>query len=233
MNNFKFRHEQFEGPLDLLLQLIESKQLNITEISLSKVADDYIAHLENNPNITLHELSDFLIISARLLILKSRTLLPYLVIEEEEDGESLAKQLKIYKEYLEASKTIQKFWNNKARLYKRQPSKIPRKVKFSPSSNITLENMLSAAGDVAQRLEIPMLPTQTIKRVFNIKQKIHTLLALIEKVKQASFSTFVQDAKDRAEIVVTFLALLELVKQDMVQVLQDDLFGDLVITNKL
>jgi len=102
---YQIKLEKFEGPLDLLLKLIEEERLSINEISLSQVANKYLEFVNSTQNISLDELADFLTVSAKLILIKSRTLLPSLNFEEE--GDSLEKQLRIYKEYYEASKKIE------------------------------------------------------------------------------------------------------------------------------
>src|SRR3989339_1639297 len=101
----KLKLDNFEGPLDLLLQLIEQEDLNITDIALSKITEQFFVHLDKMGKNRSEELADFLVIAAKLIFLKSKNLLPYLNPEEDE-GESLADQLKMYKRYVEASKNI-------------------------------------------------------------------------------------------------------------------------------
>ena len=105
MENYRVQLEDWQGPLDLLLQLIESQQMDITKVSLSKVADQFIAYMNLKP-VQLEETADFLVIAAKLIYIKSKALLPTLSLEDEE-GIDLEKQLKMYKEYLEAAKKIQ------------------------------------------------------------------------------------------------------------------------------
>src|SRR3989344_609317 len=104
MLNFKL--EKFEGPLDLLLQLIEDQKLDITEVSLSKVADQFLEYLKNTTSLNPEEMADFLVVAAKLLVIKSKALLPDLNIADDADSSTLERQLKIYKEFLEASKVI-------------------------------------------------------------------------------------------------------------------------------
>ena len=103
---YKVKLEKFEGPLDLLLQLIESADLDITEISLSQVADQFMRYLIEVENKNPDELADFLVAASRLLLIKSRILLPNLHIEDEGEAMELEIQLKIYKEYYEANLAI-------------------------------------------------------------------------------------------------------------------------------
>ena len=111
MDNIKI--EQFEGPLALLVKLIDKAELDITQVSLAMVADQYIAHLKRLVNLDPEEMADFLVIASRLLLIKSKALLPYLLPEEEEAIEDLEEQLRMYKEFLEATKKVsEKFKKN-------------------------------------------------------------------------------------------------------------------------
>ena len=101
-----FKLEQFEGPLDLLLRMIEEEKMDVTQVALSKVTDQFIQYLTGIEEKQPEELADFLVVASKLLLIKSRVLLPQVVLEE--DGSDLEKQLRIYKEYLEASKILHK-----------------------------------------------------------------------------------------------------------------------------
>src|SRR3989339_2104859 len=102
-----FKIDKFEGPLGLLLQLIESQELDITEISLAKIADQYIEYIRGDKGIGPEELADFLVVAAKLLLIKSRALLPFLKGEAEEEIEEFEQQLRMYKEFLAAAKKIE------------------------------------------------------------------------------------------------------------------------------
>ena len=111
---YEIKLNQFEGPLDLLLELIRQQKLDITQISLAKVADKFLNYvIQEQNNIPLQELSDFLSIASRLLFIKSKTLLPSLVWEDDGEEEQLTKQLKIFQEYLLAGKTINNIINQR------------------------------------------------------------------------------------------------------------------------
>ena len=136
---FKIKTEKFSGPLDLLLQLIDQQQLDITEISIAQVTDSYISHLEQLQDKDPEELSDFLVMAARLLVMKSKAILP--IFEEEEIFDDLEAQLKIYKEFLDASRKIAEMIKLEKFLYSRIKPAIDLSVEFSPSDNITAENL--------------------------------------------------------------------------------------------
>ena len=101
----EFKTEKFSGPLALLLSLIEKEELDITEVNLAKIADQYVEYIKRNSNLSVDEMADFLVIAAKLLYAKSKALLPYLYADDEDDDiEDLEKQLKMYQEFVAASK---------------------------------------------------------------------------------------------------------------------------------
>ncbi|MBN1778964.1 MAG: segregation/condensation protein A [Candidatus Buchananbacteria bacterium] len=227
----KIKINQFEGPLDLLLQLIEQQKLTITEVSLAEVTEQYIQilHRESNGLIPAVQLADFLMIAARLLLIKSRALLPFLQWEDEET-EELTSQLKIYKEYLEASKVIQSLIGKKRFNFSREHLLTETEITFSPPPKLTAVKLHEIFAQVLKALEpVVNLPTDVVKRTINIQEKIEQIRTRIFSQASTRFSEILKDAKDKTEVVVSFLALLELVKQKIVLVNQQDNFSDILI----
>ena len=223
--------EQFEGPLALLLEMIESEKLDISELSLGKVTDSYLHFLDENPNIPAEELADFLVIASRLLLIKSKLLLPFLTMDEEEESD-LESQLKIYKEYLDASKIIEQMICKRRFLFVHE--KLQKvEIGFAPPKKLETSEMRDLFLNVIKRLdEVVKVPQAVIERTVSIHDKISHIRKLIDRVSKVSFKKLVQTAESRTEIVVSFLALLELIKQKSVYVSQDKVFDDITI-NKL
>ncbi|MBU0625793.1 segregation/condensation protein A [Patescibacteria group bacterium] len=228
--SYTVKLEQFEGPLNLLLQLIEAEKLDISEVSLSQVTDDYLTLLEANPDIPPEELADFLVIASRLLLIKSKLLLPYLQLNtEEDDGLDLESQLRIYKSYLEASKILEKMVGRRRFLYVHD--KLPKtEIGFSPPHNLTLDQMRELFLGIIKRLEPLVQPKrEALERTVSIHDKITQIRDLISRTKQIKFSALMNSATTRMEIIISFLALLELVKQRNVYVTQSGRFSDITI----
>ncbi len=225
---YHFKLEQFEGPLDLLLQLIEAEKLDITGISLAQVADEYVAYVESRSDIELTELADFLVIAARLLILKARALLPYLVIEEEEDEGGLALQLKMYRQYALAAHQVALLLANGERSFAKIPVKIAVEPRFSPGAEVSAVLLHEIAESLSARLGKAVLPERTIKRIFNIREKIAHVTNLMKGYEQVSFQSLLHEVWDRSEVIVTFLALLELMKLNEIEIMQEAAFGELI-----
>lgn len=227
---YQIKLDKFEGPLDLLLKLIEEDELDITEVSLAKVTDQYIHHLEQAQDLPTGDLADFLVVAAKLLFIKSKVLLPTLDLETEEEGD-LEKQLKIYRIFLEASKRIQKMISKKRFAYFRESSKLKTiEPIFNPPKNIATTNLRKLFQEVLGRIEpLIKLPQEMIKKTVSIQEKISEIQKKIFQESTLSFRALLEKAKSRTEIIVTFLALLELVKQRSVQVVQQDIFADIYI----
>lgn len=231
----KIALEQFEGPLDLLLQLIEKDKLQITEISLAKITDQYLAYIEGADNLVSDEVADFLLIASKLIYLKSKYLLPDLALVEEDDGTSLEKQLKIYRQYFEASKQINRFYNDKHKQSwsRLQAMKLPLKQEFVPPSNTSLQILHEVFGDVLGRIErFVNIPKAVLQKAISIGEKIQHIKKLILERSELKFSHLLTDHKDKMETIVSFLAMLELIKQREILVSQDDIFGDINIIVK-
>ena len=228
-----FRVESFEGPLDLLLQLVEQEELAISNVSLAKVAEQFLQYVQSSKTIPTEELADFLVIAAKLMYLKSKLLLPSLVDQELEEGPDLETQLREYQRFVAASREIDKMWNAGNRSYVRTPRATSwrTEVSFAPPPGVTTDSLVALMRRVIARLEpIVRLPKASIERAVSIQEKIRDLFTRIRSHAKTSFHTFIQGANTRTEAIVSFLALLELVKQRFVVVDQKSLFHDIDIS---
>jgi segregation and condensation protein A len=229
----KIKIEQFEGPLDLLLQLIEENELEITEVSLASVTEQYIQILNRSTkeNIATSELADFLVVAARLLLIKSRALLPFLEWDKEEDeGEDLTKQLKIYKEYLEAMKLIQLMISKKHFSFSRQKLITFEEIGFAPPGKLTNSKLKEVFNSIINNLDPFLdLPTEIIRKTINIQEKISQIRQRVFNQASTKFSEILKEARDKTEVIVSFLAILELMKQKTVIVRQDKIFEEIII----
>ncbi|MBI4458372.1 segregation/condensation protein A [Candidatus Uhrbacteria bacterium] len=221
--------EQFSGPLHLLLELIESEKLDISEVALAKVTDQYLRYLEAHPDMPIEELADFLVVASRLLYIKSKILLPFLTVGEE-DGQDLESQLKIYKEYLEASKQLHRLILRRRFLFVHE--RLPHvEIGFAPPEALSAGEMRDFFLAVIRRIEpVVRIPKAVIEKTVSIQEKIKEIVALMAKAKNVNFKTVLLSAESRTEIIVSFLALLELVKQRGVAVRQEKKFHDIVIS---
>lgn len=225
----KIRIEQFEGPLELLLELIEREKLSITDISLSTVTEQYMSFLTELADTNPDELADFLVIASKLLLIKSKILLPELVADDE-DEQDLAIQLKMYKEYYEASKVMQSILAQKTFSFSRQKPAVSITPVFNPPHELHASLLHGLFKEILEDVQhIVDLPKRTLRRTISLQEKIQSIHALITKQAQTSFTKLFSQASTRMEVIVTFLALLELVKQRVVVVKQDARFDDIQV----
>lgn len=220
--------EKFEGPLDLLLQLIEREELPISEVSLAEVTDQYIEHLEHAP-VPAEDLADFLVVAAKLLYIKSKILLPTVPLGLEEEGISLEEQLRMYKEYLAAAKQVEARLKEGRFSFGRQKAPLQQGM-FSPPAGVTPERLAQTLREVIAALEpVVQLPRAAVARTVSIQERIAHLKDLLAAQSQVSFGTFLRSAESTTDVVVSFLALLELIKMRSIRVTQDQLFSEMVI----
>ncbi len=212
---YKIKVEKFEGPLALLLKLIEQEKLDITEVSLSHVADQFLEYVDSlEEDVPPAILADFLVIAARLLVIKSHVLLPSLTMEEEAEGD-LEQQLRMYKAYRDASEQLRKMIAKKHFAFGRLPYKLALPQEFRPPENITQKDMHQAMVALITELEktIQKLPKKRIAKIVSISERIGHLRAMFLRAKKIGFTDFLKTARNKSEVIVSFLALLELVKQ--------------------
>lgn len=224
----KIKLNKFEGPLDLLLQLIEGEKLAITEISLAEVTDQFFEYLNALEGEQSEELADFLVIATKLVYIKSRQLLPYLYPAEEE-GPDLAEQLKLYKKYADASLVVEELWKKEAIAYGRMEP--PAHVEgFYPPFNAAVTDLHGSILAVLKRLKpLNPLPEVKLDRTISVREKVKNIYDTLLKLRSLNFKDMLDNANSRTEVIVTFLALLELIKQEKASIQQKEAFGELRI----
>ena len=230
-SHYQSQEKIFEGPLDLLLDLIEKEKLDITEVSLAQVADQFLKYLENSENANLEHLADFLLVAGKLILIKSKAILPMLELEkeEEEDIEELKARLLEYKKFKEAAKELIKLESRKKILFSRQ-SYSGMKTIFCPPKKLLVSDLRDTFENVLDKLpKVEILAKETIKKVISIKDKIEYLKKNLMERIEMTFHGAVSNNKDKVEIIITFLAMLELVRNNMVSVEQEEMFGEIRI----
>jgi len=220
----------YEGPLDLLLQLIERTELDVTRLALAQVTDQYLAHLRSLQERAAGDVSAFLVIAAKLLQIKSEALLPRppaRAAGEEDPGEALARQLLAYKRYKEIAQTLDARLNAGLRTYLRlaPPLKVEGKLDLSGFNVQSLAESARAAFVHAD--DRPELRTVVAPPRVTIRDRIRHIVTRIRSGRRASFRALLSKRRTRLEVVVTFLAMLELIKRHFLQAEQDTLFGDI------
>jgi segregation and condensation protein A len=230
---FQIKLPDFEGPLDLLLYLIEREELDITKVSLALVTATYLEYIHLLGKLQVDQIADFLVIAAKLLLLKSQALLPRppaIASEGEEDvGDDLVTQLLLYKQYKEVAQTLGDREAAGLQTFVRlaPPPKIVAKLDLT---GISIDDLLTAVR-AALEVEKPTPSVGTVVAPFTltIKDQMGLIERTLKKRSQISFKRMLANAQDRLEIIVTFLAVLELLRRRKIQVLQEQTFGDIVI----
>lgn len=229
---YSVRLEQFEGPLELLLQLIEKEKLDITRVSLAKVADQYLAYLERESELTLEQLSQFLSIAARLILLKSRALLPLLTFTEEEEASivDLEWQLAEYRKYREASQRLGQLLRQALPAFTRERSLTLAGGLFFPPADLQVEQLHEAVRSLLGSIALTEpLEEVELRSVVRLEEKLTQFRATLMERVTTSFKEMTKNVEDRVELIVSFLALLQLIKERFVVAEQKDFFGDIAV----
>jgi segregation and condensation protein A len=230
MEEYRVQLGVFEGPLDLLLQLIERAELDITKIALAKVTDQYLSYLEQLKERRLEDLTAFLVVAARLLQIKSEALLPHPPERdpgEEDPGEALTQQLLVYKRFKEVAKDLRKREESGQRTYLRLVQMLRGQPKLD-TSDLVLEDLHSAMLEALAAIpgEVDLNEVVAVPRV-RIREKVQHVVDRLRSAQHVSFRSLLKGAKSRMEIVVSFLAILELIKLRRIEARQDGNFTDI------
>lgn len=236
--------EAFEGPLDLLLQLIERQELDISEISLCKVTDQYLATLETLADVEPDALADFLAVASRLLFIKSNRLLPRPSEDEEleeDTGDALVRQLLEYRRFRQAAADLQSRVEDGHRIHVRPSApKAPSRTPTAPPdlSEVDLEHLQSVLRSVLQRIPVEPPAPRVVPYKVTLVEQIERVREFVRRVQSATksggripvlFSSVLGTAYTRTEVIVTFLAILELIKRQELAVEQHGTFGEIYL----
>ena len=231
---YQIKTEQFEGPLDLLLDLIEKEEVDITRVSLANITDQYLKYINAQEDISLHNLTDFLSVAAKLILIKSHALLPLLQLDEEEESdlEELEMQLAALKVFKDHGERFRDFFEQSEASYGNKGI-WGQDTCFCPPEDISavdLRRAFLASLHTIPRIE--SLEEKIVSDVISLERRIVSIQKSIQDRAEIAFSEITSQAKDRAEIVVSFLALLELVKQKIIIANQKGVFDDIVLKNE-
>lgn len=241
---YKIKQGTFEGPLELLLSLIEERKLFVNEISLAEVTNEYISYIKSLSDIPsdkhIANVSYFILIAATLILIKSKSLLPNLSLTEDEEEKisDLEARLKLYKIIKNASIDISN--NFGAKVIFMPNERIWSEPLFSPDAQITVKNInssiLEVLAHVPQKAE--KLPEVEVKKIINIDEVINSLTERIQNAMNLTFKEFTQshNAENQEEakihVIISFLAMLELVREGIIDVIQNSSFGDIEINKQ-
>jgi segregation and condensation protein A len=243
-STYTVRSGSFEGPLELLLSLIEQRKLFVNEISLAEVTNEYISHIKSlsgrETDKHIADVSYFVLIAATLILIKSKSLLPNLSLTEDEEEKivDLESRLKLYQIIKTASVEVKTQFGTQIIFF--PPERIWSDPLFSPDPKMTAENMFSAVCDVLAHVpKEPEAPHEIqVKKVINIDEMISSLTDRIQIAMNVSFRDFAAShgaestQEVKVHVIVSFLAMLELVREGIIDVIQNEHFEDIEITRQ-
>ncbi len=232
---YQVRIENFEGPLDLLLHLIKKNEINIYDIPVAMIAQQYLEYLEAMEELNLNVAGDFLVMAATLLQIKSRMLLPADErADDEEEGpdprEELVRRLLEYKAYKEAARQLdgqEKMWREIFR--REQSAALDRVEEDLPLENVSLFDLVDALKEVLDRNPSSRL-LEIIPDNLTVRERMNLILETLEGKESVSFAALFEGPSHRVVIVVTFLALLELMRLRIARVFQTETFGPILVS---
>lgn len=228
MNDFKVTVGEFEGPIDLLLQLIEKKKLHVSEVSLADVTESFIGHMQAPETaISKAHMADFIYVASTLMLIKSIALLPTIVITPEEKAsiEELEQRLALFKKIKELSVHIGNRFGKQSSF---APERRVVRPVFTPTAEIIPANFIQTIKDILARINIKEVTPQVIvKKVISLAEVMSTLTTRMQSALKMSFKQFVGNTEEKVTVIVSFLGMLELVKQGIIDVTQERHFEDI------
>ncbi|MEI7782383.1 MAG: segregation/condensation protein A, partial [Planctomycetota bacterium] len=238
-NDYKVRLEIFEGPLDLLLYLIKKEEVDIQAISIELITRQYLNYINTFKLLNIDLASEFIVMAANLMYLKSRTLLPRIDQAPEEDAEEddprweLIRQLIEYKKFKDAAGFLSLRAIEQEGRFALQPDASDLPEPEPPTlAEISIFDLIRAFQNVLKRFEESHDFGDIIDDRFTVSDKIELLMAQFQPGEARRFEELFKSATTKAEVIVTFLALLELMKLNQFVVRQNDLLGDIVIERR-
>jgi len=239
--SYRVRTEAFEGPFDLLLQLVARQKVAIAELSIAEIADQYLAHIDRMQDLDLDVASDFLLVAATLLELKAASLLPSEVSPEleefddmtpEQARELLVARLLAYKQFKNAAAELVARYEAESHMHGRSAGLEEPFVRLMPDylEGVTLHGLAVVCADLVHKRDIFLLEADHVASApISLEMHMDAVARMITNRPSATFRDLVRKGAPVEELVVTFLAILELYKRGMVRLEQDEEFGDIAI----
>ena len=235
MTDYKVKFEVFEGPLDLLLYLIKKEEVDIYEVNLTQLATQFIEYIEVMRLLDLDIAGEFLVMASTLMYIKSRELLPVdqqVTPEGEEEGEDprweLIRQLVEYKKFKDAAVQLQHLETRQENVFPRLPGKPQFAEEDAPQrGQASLFDLLNAVNAILKRVNQREDLRDIFEDKWTVSEKIESIRDQVNRTGRVRFSSLFAEATSRTEVVVTFLAMLELIRLKIVQALQDSPFGEI------
>ena len=228
--NFHIKTEAYEGPLELVLDLIEARKLLVNDLALASITEEFVAHIRAQEVFPIEEAATFLQIAATLILVKSKSLIPNLELteEEQEDVDDLKRRLEALEKAREAARELGRIFGRRILFAAGERALEPV---FAPSKDMRPDALAEALARVLlAREKVEQLPQVKVRPLITIEEMMTRLADRVGKAMSLSFKEFAAGSKERVEVIVSFLALLELVKQGAVAAEQFERHGDIRIT---
>ena len=238
---YELRLEQYSGPLEKLLELIEERKLAISEISLAQVTEDFLTYVRALHEVDTSTLADFIVVASRLLYIKTKSLLPDLVLtgEEEDEIKDLTLRLALYREFRPAMRVVLRLWGSPqvavSRAYLQgvfAGSEANGTGFFYPGSGLGAEMLPAALGGIFEMFRTLQLETETVaRRIVTVEEKIQEIVSRLATEREMSFRS-ASRSKPNSEVIALFLAILHLARENYIRLEQEGHFSDILIRNK-
>jgi segregation and condensation protein A len=236
MAEYKVKFEVFEGPLDLLLYLIKKEEVDIYEVNLTRLATQFIEYIETMRLLDLEIAGEFLVMAASLMYIKSRELLPVdqqVQVEGEEEGEDprweLIRQLVEYKKFKDAAAQLQVLEARQDDVFPRMPGRLEFAAEPPARSEVSIFDLVNAVNAILKRVVQREDKRDIFEDKWSVSEKIEHLMQVTSHKPSVNFSELFEGVTSRSEVVVTFLALLELIRLKQLLCLQQEAFGEIEI----
>src|SRR5581483_3634858 len=235
MADYKVKFEVFEGPLDLLLYLIKKEEVDIYDVNLTSLATQFIRYIEVMRLLDLEIAGEFLVMASTLMYIKSRELLPLyqqVQTEGEDEGEDprweLIRQLVEYKKFKDAAARLQELETRQEEIFPRLPAKPEFETEATPSKpEASLFDLLNAVSTILKRVSQQERARDVFEDKWTVSEKIELVVNLLKDRSRLKFSELFAGAISRTEVVVTFLAMLELIRLKQLVAVQPEAFGEI------
>ena len=221
----------YSGPLDLLLDLIQKAELDISKLALAEVTDQFLAYVREHEEADPEYISEFVVIASKLVQIKSEAILPHPPIhppEEEDPGEELARQLLIYREIKNTTRWMQTRIDSNLRTHLHVPQQYPVNVQFDLSS-IEITDLILALENLAKEDQNQAEFDEVTIPKLTLRKKVTDIVQFLRSKPNANFSDLLGELPSRIDTIIVFLAILELVKQHYIEIRQDSLFSEIQI----
>lgn len=240
MADYKVKFEVFEGPLDLLLYLIKKEEVDIYQVNLTRLATQFIEYIETMRLLDLEIAGEFLVMAATLMYIKSRELLPVeqqVQTEGEDDEEDprweLIRQLVEYKKFKDAAAQLSVLEDRQEAIFPRVPAKLEFESEAPSRTEASIFDLINAVNSVLQRFNQRPEQRDIFEDKWSVSEKIERLIQILRDRARVRFSELFAGVTSRSEVVVTFLALLELIRLKQLVAAQDEAFGEIEIRRSL